>query len=377
MPSMLLAAALLVGCQTGQENLAPRIASADEQSQNSVKPVSESETARIEDLDQRFVSGQYHVYYTNEGPNAFGLPGDPAEGLRKARQLVDQLQRGRDFYENDLGLHFLLGRGRFEQQSHIDIRVAALPRRIMGNAGSGRFEINRNPIYYPADKPAKPGLRVSISTRWKHGNVTPEHEMFHLFQYGYSFIANPWYLEGLTGAMAPVFDLKNGQHIYTSAPLPATNTELANLLAPAQLDVAWKFWRRLMLQCDASCPVIQNGDTYTVTEGRMCGKKLIGQFMRELQRNEIAAIKHRGRYYDPWTRTRASRLAGGPSERGRFENNYWLLKAVGKAMEVSCNHGDKIEARSFYHLIKNVTQNSEDDFTKTIQTTRPDTTIQK
>jgi hypothetical protein len=291
--------------------------------------------------------------------------------------LVDQLERGRYFYENELNLRFLLGNGRFDQVSHIDIRVAALPRRIMGNAGSGRFEINRHPFYYPPENPAKPGLRVSISTRWRHGNVTPEHEMFHLFQYGYSFIANTWYLEGLTGAMAPAFDLKNGAHIYATAPLPSTTAELGELLTPPKLDVAWKFWRRLMVQCDVNCQMLGNGDNFTVTQGQMCGKELIGQFMEELRQSEPTTLQQRGPGYDPWTHSRKSRLNGEPSERGRFENNYWLLKAVDKAMISKCASRAPAETRTFHHLIKSVTQSGESGFSGHFSNNGAATTIQK
>lgn len=40
-------------------------------------------------------------------------------------------------------------------------------------------------------------LLIGLSHELKTGNLTPAHELFHLYQYGYTVFKNSWYLEGL------------------------------------------------------------------------------------------------------------------------------------------------------------------------------------
>jgi hypothetical protein len=40
-------------------------------------------------------------------------------------------------------------------------------------------------------------LLISLSNKLKTGNLTPAHELFHLYQYGYTVFKNSWYLEGM------------------------------------------------------------------------------------------------------------------------------------------------------------------------------------
>ena len=315
---------------------------------------SEPATARIDDLDRRLITPLYHVYYTIDGDNAFGTPGNVEHGHYKAERLVEQFERGRRFYEITLGLDFLLGRGRFADIPQIDVRVAALPRRIMGNAGGGRFEVNRNPRFYGEDSPAPKNLRMNISTLWREGNLTPEHEVFHLFQYGYSFIANTWYLEGLTGSLAPAFAAPRA-HTYRTAKLPQTKEELHALLTlPNGLAPAWGCWGRLMAHCEDSCPIAWGEqEKFTIQDERpICSSKFVNGFMSALRDNSSTVTALRGgAAYDPWTQPRRKPGDNAPTERGRFENNYWLLKSVSQAMDSSCQYRDDSELVEFKRLI--------------------------
>lgn len=40
-------------------------------------------------------------------------------------------------------------------------------------------------------------LLMSLSSSWRPRNLTPAHELFHLYQYGYTVFKNDWYLEGM------------------------------------------------------------------------------------------------------------------------------------------------------------------------------------
>jgi hypothetical protein len=359
LPCMLL---LLVGCaRTGvnaPETTASRPPTVAERAPTA-KP--EPKQAYIETLDKRFIHEPYHVYYTDEGDSAFGKTAAEADNL--ARAMTRQLRRGQSFFEKELGLDFVLKQPRYRDVANIDVRMSYMPSFAMGNAGSGRIQVNRNPHFFEPDAPAPKSLRLSISTRWRPGNLTPEHEVFHLFQYGYGFFANLWYLEGLASAFGPTFDDLRG-NVYDTSPLPDSVPKLQALLDLDKPGEASRFWRRVMGRCEPGCPAQWQGDRYAVPDVKMCGKRLVGSFMKGLPRAEQTAIAHRGPGYDPWAPYQMPpRGVRRPTERGRYENNYWLLRSLADATRQECRSGHP-ELTAFQALLNEVLSGNEDTFTR-------------
>src|SRR3989338_1222158 len=146
-----------------------------------------------EALDQRHVVGVFRIHYTATGSNA--VRGGAPAAAKLALRLGDQLERADRFYSEAMGLTPPLANPRYSQVRAIDVHVIELD----GKKGSTGDE----PVVYRYRRFADfaPALTISISSRWTPGNLTPEHEVFHAYQYGYTFFKNAWFLEGMANGM--------------------------------------------------------------------------------------------------------------------------------------------------------------------------------
>lgn len=88
---------------------------------------------------------------------------------------------------------------------------------------------------------AKPcALLIGLSHELKTGNLTPAHELFHLYQYGYTVFKNSWYLEG----MARWAENLLGKRNYPIGAIPSTFEEEEALFAQSYGAVS--FWMALL-----------------------------------------------------------------------------------------------------------------------------------
>lgn len=83
-------------------------------------------------------------------------------------------------------------------------------------------------------------LLIGLSHELKTGNLTPAHELFHLYQYGYTVFKNSWYLEG----MARWAENLLGKRNYPIGAIPSTFEEEEALFAQSYGAVS--FWMALL-----------------------------------------------------------------------------------------------------------------------------------
>ncbi len=282
-----------------------------------------------EALDRRYVSDIFRIYYTAEGANAFvGRMAGSATSGELAQRLGKQLDHGYRFYSGVVGLIPPFANPRYRNVNAIDVHVVDLGGKN-GSAGDTPF------VYrYRNFDDSIPALTISISSHWKPGNLTPEHEVFHAFQYGYTFFKNGWFLEGQARSIGSAFD---GQG-FQSAPLPRNAIELRQLLTRTA-DAA-PFWNRLMLLCDQACPVSWSGTSYH-PKVRICGDRFLKSSLEEFQKIDKEAAQARGINPNDW-----------PEREQRSEvNNFWLLRGLARTMEKQCPIASDAELRSFYSLL--------------------------
>ncbi|MDO8934108.1 MAG: hypothetical protein Q7U97_17080 [Rhodocyclaceae bacterium] len=277
-----------------------------------------------EALDQRRVTGMFRIHYTTTGSDA--IPGG-AHADTLTLRLGEQLERADRFYSGVMGLTSPLANARYRDLRAVDVHVMTLEGK-KGSTGDAAV------VYrYRHFADAVPALSMSIANRWTPGNLTPEHEVFHAYQYGYTFFKNAWFLEGMANAMETAFrDRAPG-----SEPLPQDAFALRRLLD--QSYAAGAFWQRLMRLCDPTCRPSTQTDRPTP---QICGAGFAKRLLEELQTADKAAAHARG--IDP--------LDWPEAEQRSPRNNPWLQEGLARAMEQRCPIDGNAELAKFLDVLK-------------------------
>ncbi len=208
-----------------------------------------------ETLDRRLASADFHIYYTLEGEHAFAAdvpPGQRRETEARARlvALIEQLQRADRVYREKLSLRPPFASGRHATGLGIDIHILKLD----GKSGSTGDELHRFDYRH---FPARTGvIAIALSNRWRPTSLTPAHELFHAYQYSYTFFKNAWYLEGMARASENFFRLTQT----VTVRLPDSLDELGTLLRESY--EASRVWNRIIELCGPGvlAPLLESYD---------------------------------------------------------------------------------------------------------------------
>jgi hypothetical protein len=240
-------------------------------------------------LEQRFVQDEFRIFYTLTGPNA--LPAtDRTDSDRdgvpdKIQDIARQLVVARRCFVEVLGLRHPLESPRYKGRvKFIEVNVWALENKN-GSAGDAIVNYHR-----PCDPPeGVEVVTIDLAAKLRPGNLTPAHELFHVFQNGYSLFKNPWYYEGMARWSEDLLRAGTG----TAGTLPADAAALENLFK--QSYDASRFWQALARATDpagkvtvppdlrelrslgSSKPIIED-DTF---HGAALMKALLEEFDRE------------------------------------------------------------------------------------------------
>lgn len=266
-----------------------------------------------EALDQRLIVGPYAIYYTLDGPDAI-IPELPLEQRKQqAEKIVAELGRqlveADRYYTQTLGLTPPLQNKRYRNVPAIDVHVIDLGEKT-GSTGDGVIT-----YAYRHFKSPSPAITIAVSNRWRPPNLTPNHEMFHAYQYGYTFFKTPWFLEGLARSMEHGFSDKSA----VAEPLPKTSQALQAMMQRSyRADV---FWNRLM---------------------QLCGTQLVRPLLERLQSLDQIAARSRGLDASDWPE----------DEQRSARNNPYLLQGVKQSMQAKCKMDDSKELKQFYQLLQ-------------------------
>lgn len=292
-----------------------------------------------EALDQRLEQAEFRIHYTLSGDNAFPLDVSPLQRAQQAveqlSKLVSQIDQANRFYREQLGLTPPLSSTRYRELGSIDVHIINLKGR-MGATGDAAIV-----YHYKYFSGASPALTITLSNQWHAPNLTPNHELFHAYQYAYTFFKNPWYLEGMARSMESAF--KQGD-VHTQA-LPSEPEQLEQALTRSY--GADLFWNRLMYLCDSVCSGSNtpakawNGDVYRHS-GHFCGGKLVRSALEQFQVVEKEAARERG--IDP---------TNWPEREQRSDkNNPLLLRGLRHAIESQCQLHGNPELDVFHRLLE-------------------------
>lgn len=292
-----------------------------------------------EALVLRHVSGDIRIFdaaVPDQAAAAAKLTAQPVPGpLSDATlvQLADQFGRANALYSQQVGLLAPLQSSKYRAAGSIDVHLLPLTKK-MGDAGDAVV----NYRYRLAPAPAA-ALTISLSTRWQPGNLTPEHELFHSYQYAYTYFKNAWFLEGLARSVqawfSPAQALLKAQSAQQA--LPASTKEM-NALLKKSYDAA-PFWTRLRWLCDPACPLTS---TITTAQGPVCGGRFVKTVLEEFQIADQHAAKARGIEPLQWTE----------QEQRAAVNNPWMLGALSKAITRQCPVASQSELTEFIQVLR-------------------------
>lgn len=276
-----------------------------------------------EALSERHQTGVTRIHYSVQGPDALASTDTIAP-------LAQQFERAHTLYTEVLWLVPPWQNLRYPGLQAIDVHVMQLDG-VMGQAGDAMVTYR-----YPKFTDPKPALSISVSTRWRPGNLTPEHELFHVYQYGYTFFKNAWYLEGMARAMQGAFEDKP----YRTEPLPQTEEQLQALMSRSY--TAAPFWNRLMMLCDSSCAAHVSkalpANEFRPLAGPMCGASLIKTVLEKFREQDQVAAQLRRLNAKDWPET----------EQNAPANNPWLLAGLSAAVAERCPITSDRELEKFH-----------------------------
>lgn len=153
-------------------------------------------------LEKEFVADDFHIFYSLDSKDALiYLQNSNGDGVPDTiKDIAVQLQAAKYLYSSVLGLQFPLQQKIFSRARQINVYLLTLPK------GNG-LAFDRVASETMSDGKQIPcGLKIVLNAALKPAqNITPAHELFHLYQYGYAVFKQQWYLEGMARWMEDAF----------------------------------------------------------------------------------------------------------------------------------------------------------------------------
>ncbi len=198
-------------------------------------------------LDQMHRVEEFRIFYALTGHDALPDPMDSNDNgvPDKIENIAIQLVVARSVYVDVMKLRHPLESPRYKDAKYVDVHVATMPldpnaKKSNGQAGDAIINFNR-----PTDpEGGYPAITIDISNDLKFDNLTPAHELFHSFQYGYTMFKTSWFLEGTARWAEFALRAGAGQPGY----LPKTKQEIQELFN-AKYEAS-KFWYTLASMSD-------------------------------------------------------------------------------------------------------------------------------
>lgn len=172
-------------------------------------------------LSQTVEAGEFKLWYATQGDHALKDTRDlNANGVPdRIDDLLLQLRAARDLYSGVLQLTAPLQQPRYAQARHINVYILAMRK---GNGLAFHEPVQSRPSRKSEPQPC--GLRIYVNHELDPSrNLTPAHELFHLYQYGYAMFKRPWYLEGMARLMETAFSGPERLQRYQQASTRALN----------------------------------------------------------------------------------------------------------------------------------------------------------
>ena len=280
-----------------------------------------------EALDQVYQTGIFRIFYTLRGQDALPLQKRKDTNHNGVPDYVEdialQLQTSDLIYNKILGFTHPLQNDRYKNRAKgIDIHLLHMPSK---HGSTGDAIISYRYRYIAVEN--YPVISIKIANNLRPGTRTPAHELFHVYQNGYTMFKNRWYTEGT--ARWSEYVLKKGAA--PERPLPQNTDALTSLTE--QTYVAKYFWNRLARLCGTShrfpLPDTLLSLRYTarkkpvVEDTSIDGYDFMRRFFRMLDKTDAIASQERGIAEHMWRE----------SLQKSAKNNPYILWALRQTIE--------------------------------------------
>lgn len=194
-------------------------------------------------LYRSHVRDEFRIFYTLDGEHA--LP-DARDANRngvpdKVEDVATQLVVGRRIFSEVMGLTHPMRQARNARTTSIDVFLFKMEK------GNGRSYDEATNYRLGIDQHAGHcALRIDLLNSHSNQNVTPVHELFHQYQYGYTMFKARWFLEGT--ARWAEYALRTGAG--PERPLPGTLPALQAQVF-SETYAADTMWNRLATLLDS------------------------------------------------------------------------------------------------------------------------------
>ncbi len=198
-----------------------------------------------EQLEKFHIVGPFRIFYSNTGKNALNESNRANKNANGTPAFIERVGNkllfARRVYIESFGLADPLESERFKGRAqYIDIHFMHISGQ--GSSGDGIHHLN----YLALPEKATGSLIITLSSGLAPNSITPEHELFHTFQYGYTSIKNAWFSEGTARWAEYVFMEGTGE-------IKVLPRQLNGLEDALNMSYGAKFlWRRLAQLCDTN-----------------------------------------------------------------------------------------------------------------------------
>lgn len=235
-------------------------------------------------LTEMHSAGEFRIFYSLSGRDA--LPNSADANGNGAPDYVDrvatELAAAREQYDHQLQLVHPLKSPRYNNQAEfIDVHLLSFP--LTSNGAKHGIAYDELSSFERAREPGRKTkvLVMDLSNALPVRNPTPAHELFHLYQNGYTLFKNRWFTEG-TARWAESLDKKGSP---AAGPLPSSPAEVNDLFQKTYQ--AASFWTVIVNRMDP-------------TGG---GRAFIRPLFEELGRMDDVASTKTGQGTAKWTET--------------------------------------------------------------------------
>jgi hypothetical protein len=298
-----------------------------------------------ENLEKVYFIDDFRIFYSFKGEDAIQNQADINQN--KIPDFIEnlglQFSIANEILHNSLKFKKPLENSVYKNRAqYIDIHVMKLNEGNNGLAGDRVIQYN-----YKNTISNGKSISMTISNKLNTDNLTPLHELFHIYQNGYTLIKNRWYTEGTARWSEMIF--RKGFGITKN--LPKTNEQLDYITS--QTYDAQFFWNRLAYLCSSKQKfditryknINYIGLNKNIIDGNeIHGFEFIRSFLANLDSIDNIISQKRGFNEFEWEEK---------YQKDKF-NNLYIFKAILKTIEENseiCSDSDEI--LQFIHLLKN------------------------
>ncbi len=154
---------------------------------------------RLLSLNRVVRQDEIRIFYALEGPHQLGSSARTDRDGNGVPDRIDdlavQLRVARLVYTDALGLVPPLSRSRYRNVKSIDVYVWGTPT----EEPAGRAFEEPQAIGQAIDDPTDRSLVITVRSDLKPTDLTPARMLFQLYQFGYTYYRNEWFLGGTAG----------------------------------------------------------------------------------------------------------------------------------------------------------------------------------